>query len=128
MLINNELTVDHKKLKTWQVAMELVRQVYLTTSKFPKQEMYGITSQMRRAVVSIPSNIAEGCARKGNKEIQQYVHIALGSLAELETLVLLSYDLGFIPEFNQWASKITRLRRLLLGLRNFIKTNSKSLE
>ena len=88
----------HKDLDVWKESLELARLVYLMTSKFPKEELYGITQQIRRSAVSIPSNIAEGAARNSQKEFIQFLHIALGSLAELETQLLLSEKLGFIKE------------------------------
>ena len=75
----------HRKLDVWQKAMELVRAIYQTTSTFPKNEEYGLSSQMRRASVSVPSNLAEGAARKGKNEFKQFLNIAQGSLSELDT-------------------------------------------
>jgi len=75
---------DYKDLHVWQKAMELARQVYKLTSLFPKEEVYGLTSQIRRSAVSIPSNIAEGSSRSGTKEFLQFLSIARGSDAELE--------------------------------------------
>jgi four helix bundle protein len=74
--------VGYKKLAVWHKSDELAYQVYLATKNFPKQEMYGITSQLRRAALSIPTNIAEGYARQGKNELRQFVSISLGSLAE----------------------------------------------
>ena len=74
---------EYQKLEAWQMAMALAEAVYKTTRNFPKEEVYGLTSQIRRAVVSIPSNIAEGAARAGAKEFTQFLHIARGSAAEL---------------------------------------------
>lgn len=80
--------------------MLLAKKVYLATENYPKNELYGIVSQMRRASVSIPSNIAEGYGRKSRKEYSQFYSIAYGSLLELETQLLLSYDLGFVNEHD----------------------------
>jgi four helix bundle protein len=77
--------MDHKDLDVWKKSMALVVLIYDITSKFSSDERFGLTSQMRRAAVSIPSNIAEGAARKGDKEFIQFLMIALGSLSELET-------------------------------------------
>jgi len=88
----------HKDLDVWKLGMDLVEKIYLITKDFPKEEMYGLTSQMRRSAVSIPSNIAEGAARKGNKEFLQFLYIALGSLSELETQILISKRLGYLSE------------------------------
>ncbi len=87
-----------KDLIVWQKSMLLAKKVYILTENYPKNEMYGIVSQMRRASVSIPSNIAEGYGRKSRKEYSQFYSIAYGSLLELETQLLLSFDLGFIKE------------------------------
>lgn len=77
--------MDHKDLDVWKKSMDLVESIYKITQIFPDSEKFGLTTQMRRAVVSIPSNIAEGSARKGDKELIQFLHIAIGSLSELET-------------------------------------------
>ena len=78
---------SHKDLIVWQKGIELSRQIYLLTERFPKEEIYGITSQMRRAAVSIPSNIAEGRSRGTRKDFIQFLRIALGSISELETQI-----------------------------------------
>jgi len=74
---------NFKDLKIWKVAIELVKNVYAVSSEFPKKEMYGLTSQMRRSAISIPSNVAEGFRRKHNNEFKQFLYISLGSCAEL---------------------------------------------
>ncbi|MBI5076272.1 MAG: four helix bundle protein [Nitrospirae bacterium] len=109
--------VTHKDLDIWKIGIELVEEIYKMTGRFPKEETYGITSQLRRAAVSIPSNIAEGAARNSRKEFIQYLYIALGSLAELETQIIISKRLGF-PAEDMLSETIERLRRKLL---NFIK-------
>lgn len=101
----------HKDLDVWKEAMDLAKEIYLLTSKFPKEEVYGLTSQIRRSVVSIPSNIAEGAARNSSKEFIQFLYIALGSLAELETQLLLSETLGFINSSNIF-EKAERIRKI----------------
>jgi four helix bundle protein len=87
-----------KDLKIWQQGIDLTRKVYLVTSKFPKEEVYGLTSQMRRSAVSIPSNVAEGFKRSYGKEYKQFLQIVLGSAAELETQSIIAHKLGFIPD------------------------------
>lgn len=84
---------SHKELIVWQKSIVLVKEVYIFTSKFPKDEIYGLTSQMRRAAVSIPSNIAEGYSRKNIKEYLQFLRISYGSSAELETQIIIAKDL-----------------------------------
>lgn len=88
----------YESLIVWQKAMELVTEIYLLTEKFPKTELYGLVSQMRRAAVSIPSNIAEGSRRKGKKETQQFFLVAFGSGAELETQLKIARNLQFVSE------------------------------
>jgi four helix bundle protein len=105
----------HKDLDVWKEAMLLAKEVYLLTARFPKEEAYGLVLQMRRAAVSVPSNIAEGAARNSAKEFIQFLHISLGSLAELETQVFLSMELGYdIPA--PILEQIERVRKMLLGL------------
>lgn len=87
--------LHYKDLLIWQKGMRLTKTVYRLTKGFPAEERYGLASQMRRAAVSIPSNIAEGQARRGTREFVQFLSLASGSLAELETQLLLSVDLGY---------------------------------
>lgn len=110
----------HKDLDVWKEAMELARLVYLITSKIPKEEVYGLTQQIRRLAVSIPSNIAEGAERNSHKEFIQFLYISLGSLAKLETQLLLSEKLGFIKE-NEIETNIERIRKMIIGLIKFLK-------
>lgn len=88
--------VGYKKLTVWHKADELAHQVYIETRKFPKEETYGITSQLRRAVLSIPVNIVEGYGRQGKKELRQFMNIALGSLAETKYLLDFSSRLKYL--------------------------------
>ena len=81
---------NHKDLKVWEKSIDLAEEIYKITKNFPKEELYGITSQIRRAAVSISANIAEGAARNSNKEFIQFLYIALGSLSELETELIIS--------------------------------------
>ncbi len=96
--------------------MALAKDIYTATACFPKEEVYGLTSQMRRAAVSIPSNIAEGAARGGNKEFHQFLVIARGSLMELETQLLLSRELGYPAEHSSLLERINKVYALLNGL------------
>jgi four helix bundle protein len=86
----------HKKLEAWKQSMELVLAIYKATEVFPSQEIYDLTNQIRRAAVSIPSNIAEGVARQTKKEFTNYLHIAQGSLSELDTQLELAQRLGYL--------------------------------
>ena len=88
----------HKDLDVWKEAIALAKEVYKLTETFPKEEIYGLTSQIRRAAVSIPSNIGEGAARNSRKEFIQALHVSLGSLAELETQLLLAKEIGFLQK------------------------------
>jgi len=113
----------HRKLDVWQKSMELVREIYQTTSAFPKSEEYGLSSQMRRAAVSVPSNLAEGAARKGKNEFKQFLNIAQGSLSELDTQVELAHMLGYtaIERHRELMSKMTEISKMLFGLTNSLK-------
>ena len=90
------LEKGYKKLIVWQKADELAYQVYVATKNFPKEEMYGIISQLRRSVLSVPINIVEGYGRQGKKELKQFINIALGSLAETEYLLEFSLKIGYL--------------------------------
>ena len=114
----------YKDLLVWQKGMLLARLVYKLTINFPADERYGLTSQLRRAAVSVPSNIAEGQARQGTKEFVQFLSHAQGSLAEVETQLLLSVDLGFarqegvqsaLQEVYELQKMIVALKRKLLS-------------
>ena len=109
----------YKKLKVWQKAMSLVIHVYKATKNFPKHEQYGLISQMRRSVVSIPSNIAEGHGRNTDKEIVRYLDIARGSIFELDTQIEISRQLNYINpnEFNIIFGLLDETSRMLSGLR-----------
>ena len=114
---------NHKDLIVWQKSMALVRRVYEITRAFPHEEMFGLTSQMRRAAVSIPSNIAEGYGRIYDKERINFLSIALGSDSELETQLMISEDLGFTAdgdnaELSSLNNEVIRmLTSLIRGIR-----------
>jgi four helix bundle protein len=113
--VDGKTVSTHKDLDVWKKAMDLAAQVYSLTARFPKEELYGLTSQIRRSAVSIPSYIAEGAARHSRKEFIQFLHIASGSVAELETQLLLAIRMGFIPG-DSIISHIEEVRKPLLGL------------
>ena len=102
------------------MSIALVKDIYSLTESFPKNEQFGLTSQLRRASVSIPSNIAEGSARNGNKEFIQFCYISLGSLSEVETQIIIAFELNFIEKSNAETvlGSIELIRKKLL---NFIK-------
>jgi four helix bundle protein len=110
----------HKDLDAWKEAMALAKGIYELTKDFPKEETYGLVSQIRRAAVSIPSNLAEGAARNSDKEFVQYLCVSLGSLAELETQLLLSRDFGY-PQSEDINERVERVRKLLLGLIKYLR-------
>lgn len=114
--------MEHTKLEAWKEAVELTVEIYSLTKSFPKEEIYGITSQIRRAVVSVPSNIAEGCARKNSTETIHFLYIAIGSLAEVETQILISNKLGYIIEISDVTKHILLVKKLILGLIKYLKT------
>lgn len=116
--------MDHKKLDVWKKAMDLVEEIYRVSKEFPANEQYGLTNQIRRAAVSIPSNIAEGSGRKSDKELLQYLSVALGSLAEAETQLLIAERLGYKSDNKITLDLITEVRKLILGYRNFIMNKS----
>ena len=113
----------YKKFLFWQKADELAFHVYSATKKFPKDELYGLTSQFRRAALSAPTNIAEGAGRQNRNEFKQFINIALGSLAEVEYLLSFSKRLGYLTgqEFDQLESQRQHVGRLLFGFFKAIK-------
>lgn len=109
----------HKDLIVWNKSMELVIETYKLSAEFPEEEKFGLISQMRRAAVSVPSNIAEGAARNSTKEYIRFLYIALGSLSELETQFLISNRLEYINDVLE--DTITDIRKLLLSLIKSLK-------
>lgn len=106
----------HEQLEAWKVSMQLVKSVYQLTGDFPDEERYGLAQQMRRAAVSIPSNLAEGAGRNGDKEFLYFIGIARGSLAELDTQLQLALMLGFLNSEHDAFESADRVGRLLTGL------------
>ncbi len=111
---------DYRDLKIWQKGIELAKSIYSLTqnSGFPAEEKFGIISQMRRAAVSVPSNIAEGQARNSTKDFIRFLYIGKGSLAELDTQLIIACELKYIKinEFNELTSKIDELQRMIFSL------------
>lgn len=105
-------------MNSWIKSFEFVKEIYLVTRQFPVEEKFGMTSQIRRASVSVPVNIAEGAARKGTKEFIHFLHISLGYLSELDTLILLSKELDFLGEneCKQLIEKLDIIGKLICGL------------
>ena len=109
---------NFKQLKIWQKGIEIVKGIYLLTKVFPREELYGLTSQMRRCAISIPSNVAEGFKRFHSLEYKQFLHIALGSAAELETQLIIAQELSFIgaSELNPQLENLDHLSRMISSL------------
>ncbi len=112
---------DFRELKVWEKGHHLALEIYRATAKFPKDELYGLTSQIRRSCVSIPANIAEECGRNGDTELARFLQIAMGSASELEYHLLLSRDLGLVDaaNYDQLARETTEVKRMLTS---FIQT------
>jgi len=116
-LMENKIN-SYRDLLVWQKGLELAYLLYEITRSFPQEEKFGLTSQIRRAAVSIPSNIAEGQARYGKKEFIRYLYIAKGSLAELDTQCLIARELGYVeePQIKPILLQIDELQRMLYSL------------
>lgn len=117
--------MEHTKLEAWKEAVELSVNIYSLTKEYPVEEMYGLKSQMLRAAVSIPSNIAEGSARKNTAETVHFLYIALGSIAELETQVEISKRLGYLNDTKDLQKRILLVKQLTLGLIRYLKNVGK---
>ena len=120
------MAAAYSDLLVWQRAMDLVVEIYRLCQRFPAVERYGLISQMQRAAVSVPSNIAEGQARKSNGAFLNHLSIAAGSLAELETQLILALRLGFCSEetCSLTLAKTDEIGRMLTGLKNSLATNN----
>jgi len=124
---------NYQELQVWQKSYQLCLEIYRISRRFPKEETYGLTSQMRRAAVSVPSNIAEGYGRKTTPDYVRALHIAYGSNCELETQMLLSCDLGYIEseEIKRLEASIREVERMLKALIKSLEnkqSNTRSLE
>ena len=114
---------NFRELKIWQNGRQIVKSTYQMTATFPKEELFGLTQQMRKAVVSIPSNIAEGCGRGTNPQLIHFLNISIGSACELETQVILSFDLEYISE-----EKMIEMTNFLKNLQQMIMSFKIKLE
>jgi four helix bundle protein len=125
-MLEKKSIISFHDLHVWQLGMEIVEQIYHLTRHFPKEEVYGLTSQMRRAAVSIPSNIAEGHARAFTKEYQRHLSIAVGSLAEVETLLQLTarFHYGERTAIDRILDLVAEERRMLRGLQRSLRAKS----
>jgi four helix bundle protein len=117
---------NFRSLKTWQKAHEMALCIYKATRSFPKEELYGLVSQLRRAASSVPANIAEGCGCNGNREFARFVGIALRSASETEYHLLLAQDLGYldIETYQALNNQVTEVKRMLTGLIEKLNTDS----
>ncbi len=112
--------MNYQDLDCWKLSVDLVIDVYKLTSDFPMNEKFNLVSQINRAAVSIPSNIAEGSARQSDKEMIQFLHVALGSAAELETQLIIAKKLGYKVDTNIY-DKIVDVKKVILGLVRYLK-------
>ncbi len=115
----------HKDLDAWKNAVSLTSKIYTLTKSFPKDEIYCLTNQMRRAAISIPSNIAEGAARNSDLEFIRFLNIAQGYLLELDTQLIISFNLNYIDNelLDEFNKNIVILKKQIYGLMNFLKKN-----
>jgi four helix bundle protein len=111
---------NFKKLNVWTKAMALVKEIYVNTNKFPKTEQYGLASQMQRASVSIPANIAEGSAKSSNKEFARFLEISLGSIFELETMTIIAKELNYIDNetFSSLDKQIQEVQLMIISFKS----------
>jgi four helix bundle protein len=119
--------MNHKDLDVWKEGISFVTDIYQLAATLPDNEKYGLSSQIKRAAVSIPANIAEGAGRNSDKELIQFLYISLGSLEEVETLLIISQNLKFFKneDLNNIFQKIIHERKLLIGLIKYLKNKSK---
>ena len=117
---------SYEDLEVWQRGIAMVREVYQATAEFPREEIYGLTSQIRRAAVSVPSNIAEGHGRQSRGEFRQFLGQARGSVSELETQIVIARDLGFMgpDQADAILDELRRIGRMLSGLIRSIRRAS----
>ena len=112
---------NHKDLEVWKKSMDLVSNIYKITESIPNKELYGLTNQLRRAAVSIPSNIAEGAARNSKKEFIQFLYISLGSLSELETQIIIASRLEYLNNLDTLSEDLKFVQKLINGLIYYLK-------
>ena len=106
----------HHNLKVWQRSIAFVTEIYHLTEQFPQNELYGLTNQMRRSAISIASNIAEGCGRHGKKEFKHFLSIAQGSIAELETQLIITVNLGHTADIDNLLNELDEISKMIIGL------------
>ncbi|MCB0727210.1 MAG: four helix bundle protein [Ignavibacteriae bacterium] len=116
---------DYKKLRLWQQSIELVKEIYKLTKNFPSEEKFGLTNQIRRSAVSVPSNIAEGAGRNTKGEFKNFLGVANGSLFELETQLIISKDMNYLKDYNLnlLLPKIDMLQKMIYNLIKSVNNN-----
>ena len=116
---------NFKELKVWQKAVDFAVEIYAVTKVFPSEEKFGLVSQMRRAGVSIPSNIAEGCGKTSTKQFSQSLEVSLGESFELETQLIIAFRTGILPEekFSLLSLEIAELQKMVIGFKNTVEAN-----
>lgn len=113
--------MNHKDLDVWKESVDFVTEIYKLIQNFPQSEQYGLSSQIKRSAISIPANIAEDCARQSDKETIQFLYVAVGSIAELETELLIAQKLNFIQNIENIINRLIKIRSLILGLIKYLK-------
>jgi four helix bundle protein len=118
---------DFHDLRVWERSYRLTLEIYAATLKFPREELYGLTSQIRRCVISVGANIAEGCGKTGNNEFQRFLQIAAGSASELDYELLLAKDLGYLtdPDYARIADELSQVRKMLSSLLRKVNVDRK---
>ena len=116
---------DFKRLQVWEKSHGLTLRIYELTAQFPREEIYGLTSQIRRACASIPTNIAEGCGRESPADFARFLQIAMGSASETEYLILLAHDLKYInvDQYTELVDVVIYIKKMLINLQKNIRTN-----
>lgn len=112
---------SYKDLDVWQKSIELVKEIYILVKYLPKEETYALSDQIRRSAVSIPSNIAEGSGRNGTKEYIQFLYIALGSLCELETQIIIAKEIGYINNIEKIEGDMTTIKKMINAMITSLK-------
>ena len=119
---------NFEQLVAWKKSRAFVKRIYVATQSFPSEEKFGLTSQIRRAAVSIPSNIAEGCGFESDKQVIRFLEVAVGSSCELETQLFLAFDLEYLDQsiFDSLREDLVHLRKTIIGFQHALKSNLKN--
>ena len=125
-LVKSKKVNTHHELKVWKRSISYVTTIYQLTESFPSAEKFGLTSQIRRSAVSIPSNIAEGAARQSSKEFIRFLYISMGSLSELEIQIIICKNLNYLTNTDHLQNFIIDLKKMTNGLIKYLKTRNKT--